>query len=71
MTVNTEAILALPTAEKLELIGLIWDNLSESESNLPKEVELEAVRRRDEMLADPNLGLTHDEAWAKIAKRNG
>ncbi len=71
MNVNTEAILALPTAEKLELIGLIWDNLSESESNLPKEVELEAVRRRDEMLADPSLGLTHNEVWAKISKRNG
>ena len=68
---NTEAILALPAAEKLELIALLWDNLSESECDLPEAVEREAVRRRDEMLADPNLGLTHDEVWAKIAKRNG
>jgi hypothetical protein len=30
-----------------------------------------SVWRRDEMLADPNLGLTHDEVWAKIAQRNG
>ena len=70
MNMNTEAILALPAAEKLELIGLLWDNLSEVESDLPEAVEQEAVRRRDEMLANPDLGLTHDEVWAKIAKRN-
>ncbi len=70
MNMNTEAILALPAAEKLELIGLLWDNLSEAESDLPEAVEQEAVRRRDEMLANPDLGLTHDEVWAKIAKRN-
>ena len=71
MNMNTEAIFALPAAEKLELIGLLWDNLSVSESDLPDAIEREAVRRRDEMLVDPNLGLTHDEVWARIAKRNG
>ncbi len=71
MNMNTEAILALPAAEKLELIGLLWDNLSESDRSLPEAIEREGVRRRGEMLADPNLGLTHDEVWAKIAKRNG
>ncbi len=71
MIMNTEALLALPTAEKLELIGLLWDNLSESAVNLPEAIEREAVRRRDEMLADPNLGLSHDEVWENIAKRNG
>ena len=70
MKMNTEAILALPAAEKLELIGLLWDNLSESESDLPDAIEREAVRRRDEMLVDPNVGLTHDEVWSRIAKRN-
>ena len=71
MNMNTEAILALPAAEKLELIGLLWDNLSASESKLPDAIEREALRRRDEMLVDPNLGLTHDEVWARITKRNG
>ncbi len=71
MNMDTDAILALPNDEKLELIGLLWDNLSESEVVLPEAVEHEAVLRRDEMLADPTLGLSHDEVWAKIANRNG
>jgi len=53
MKLNTEAISALPAAEKLELIGLLWDNLSESESDLPDVIEREAVRRRDAGRPEP------------------
>ncbi len=71
MNMDTDAILALPNGEKLELIGLLWENLSESEVDLPEPFEQEASRRREQMRADPNLSLSHDEVWAKIAKRNG
>ena len=71
MNVNTDAILALPIADKLELMELLWDNLGETEEAIlvPERVDREAARRRDEMLADPALGSGHDDTWNKIAKR--
>lgn len=71
MNVNTDAILALPITEKLELMELLWGNLSESDVPVSEWAEREASRRRDEMIADPSLGSSHDETWSKIAKRNG
>ena len=72
MNVDTEAILALPAAEKIELISLLWDNLETSEAgvSIPDWADAEAARRRNEMLADPSLGSTHEETWANIDKRN-
>lgn len=73
MNVDTNAILALPVADKLQLVELLWDNIGEynKEIPLPKWVDQEALRRREEMLADPTLGNNHQETWAKIANRNG
>jgi len=31
----------------------------------------EAIRRRDELLADPNLGSTHEEVWRRIEDSRG
>ena len=47
MNMNTEAILALPAAEKLELIGLLWDNLLDSVSNNKLRSMLVAISRTD------------------------
>lgn len=68
--VNTDAILALPTVDKLQLMELLWENLGPSTVPVPEWVEQEAARRRDEMLTNSSLGAGHDETWAKIAKRN-
>lgn len=72
MNVDTNAILALPVADKLQLVELLWDNLgaADTEIPLPDWVEREATRRRDEMLADPTLGLSHEQTWAKITSRD-
>lgn len=68
MDIYTEAIRALGPAEKLRLVERIWDDLAAEDAPipLPDWAVTEATRRRDEMLADPNLGSTHDEVWKRI-----
>jgi putative addiction module component (TIGR02574 family) len=74
MDIYTDSIRALPLADKLMLVARIWDDLA-AEGNsvpLPDWAVAEAARRRDEMLADPSLGSTHDEVWKRINDlRNG
>lgn len=62
MDLYNEAIRDLPESEKLLLVQQIWDDLSGSDSiPLPDWAIKEAMRRRDEMLVDPELGMTHAE----------
>jgi hypothetical protein len=47
----------------------IWDSLSGSDSiPVPNWAIDEAKRRREEMVADPNLGKTHSEVVDRIRK---
>ncbi len=73
MDIYTDAILGLPAADKLQLVERIWGDLLSSHETLPISIDIaEARRRRDAMTADPTLGKTHDEVWARIqAWRNG
>ncbi|WP_153555271.1 addiction module protein [Roseimaritima sediminicola] len=74
MDAYTDAIRSLDPAEKLQLVERIWDDLAaESRSiPLPDWAVAEATRRRDEMIADPKLGLTDEEVWKRIDdSRNG
>ena len=68
MDVYSDAIRDLPAAEKLQLVERIWDDLAATGELLPLPdwAKKEAARRRDEMLADPGLGDTHDEIWKRI-----
>lgn len=68
MDVYSDTIRNLPPAEKLMLVERIWDDLAAEARPLPlpKWAVTEAIRRRDEMLNDPNLGLTHEEVWKRI-----
>lgn len=72
MAVNTDELRALPPAEKLRLVELLWDDLGDSTAPipLPDWVDREAARRRDEM-RDPRFGLSHEETWRRIERRNG
>ena len=68
MDLYTESIRHLSLVERLELIQTIWDDIVSNDEQIPvpnSAIE-EAKRRRDEMLVDPAVGLTHDEAWKKI-----
>lgn len=68
MDLYTDAIRDLPPAEKLLLVERIWDDLAAASKSvpLPDWAVSEANRRRDEMLADPNLGSTHEQVWKRI-----
>lgn len=69
MDLFTESIQGLTAVEKLRLIERIWDDLATQEEPfpLPDWIVREAARRRDEMIADPHLGMTSGEMWARIA----
>lgn len=74
MDIYTDAIRDLGPAEKLRLVEQIWDDLAADEAPLPLPnwAVTEAARRRDEMLANPELGSTHEEVWKRISdSRNG
>ena len=74
MDIYTDTIRDLEPAEKLRLVEQIWDDLAAAGSPLPLPdwAVTEAVRRRDEMLADPKLGSTDEEVWKRISdSRNG
>lgn len=74
MDIYPDAIRDLGPAEKLRLVEQIWDDLAAEESPLPLPnwAVTEASRRRDEMLADPELGFTNEEVWKRISDlRNG
>lgn len=68
MNIYTDAIRDLGPAEKLRLVEQIWDDLAAEEAPLPLPdwAVNEATRRRDEMLADPSLGSTHEAVWKRI-----
>lgn len=68
MDVYTDTIRHLSPADKLSLVERIWDDLAaESEPlPLPDWAVAEATRRRDELLADSELGSTHEEVWKRI-----
>jgi putative addiction module component (TIGR02574 family) len=73
MSVDPNELLSLPAVEQLRLVELLWDNLGKSTDPipLPDWVEVEALRRRDEMIVNPELGSNHDAVWSKINRRNG
>ncbi|MHB8971532.1 MAG: addiction module protein [Pirellulaceae bacterium] len=68
MDVYTETIRDLSAADKLQLVERIWDDLAATGEPLPlpEWAKKKAARRRDEMLADPGLGYTHNEIWKRI-----
>lgn len=70
MDVYADSIQHLPIAEKLRLVERIWDDVASSpdEIPIPAWVIEEAQRRRDEMIANPEIGVTHEEMWERIRK---
>ncbi len=68
MDLYADSIQNLPAAERLRLVEQIWDGLSTEPTPipLPEWAVSEAKRRRDEMIANPELSLSHDEVWNQI-----
>lgn len=61
----------LSVNERIELIGEIWDSLSETEGNfpLPEWHRSELERRRAAAEADPGTGIPWEVVKACLAKR--
>jgi putative addiction module component (TIGR02574 family) len=57
-------VLALPPAERLQLVRQVWDSLLEDRENLPisEDQRAELDRRYDEYLANPGEG----ESWEQV-----
>lgn len=72
MSIDVNALRSLAPSEKLRLVEMLWDDLGGSTEStpLPDWVDREAARRRDEMRT-PSFGLSHEEAWRRIERRNG
>jgi putative addiction module component (TIGR02574 family) len=72
MGVNPAELLALSAEEKLRIIELLWDDLGNSDQDIPLPgwALEEGLRRSDELRANPEIGLTHEEVWSRIDKRN-
>lgn len=71
MSVDRSELLSLSPEEKLRIIEMLWDDLGTVEQSipLPDWIDVEAARRRDEMVENPEMGLTHEEAWTRIKNR--
>lgn len=72
MSMDTDGLRSLPAAEKMRIVEMLWDDLGESTAPipLPDWLDREAARRREEM-RDPSFGLSHEEVWRRIERRNG
>ena len=68
MAFDVKQLRALSVEEKLHLIGLLWDDLSESaaEIALSQQTIDEVKRRQAELAADPSIAVSHDEMWRRI-----
>ena len=65
-TVLVEELVKLPAPERLELIGALWDSLSEEEVPLTKAQVAELDRRLDDMDMNPGDEMTWEEARQRI-----
>lgn len=70
MDIYAESIQHLSIDEKLRLVERIWDDVASSTDGIPIPAWAidEALRRRDEMIANPAIGVTHEEMWGRIRK---
>jgi len=73
MDIYTDSIQNLSEPDKLLLVQRIWHDLASSDAiPLPEWLVSETRRRRDEMIENPTLGLSHEEVLNRIrAWRDG
>ena len=68
MSIDTNALRALPAAEKLRIIEMLCEDLENEDTpiSFPEWVRTEGRRRLEEMRNDPTVRLSHEEMWQRI-----
>ncbi len=62
-----ESLRALPPDQKLAIVTELWDDLASSAPlTLPEDELAEMSRRRDELLANPEIAIDADEVWRRV-----
>jgi putative addiction module component (TIGR02574 family) len=71
MAISTEELLSLPTEEKLRIMELLWDHMSETQVPISifQADRDETVRRLNPLKNDPQSGHSHEEVWKRIWNR--
>ena len=59
----------LPSDEKLEIIGDLWDSIPESEIPVSEETLEELARRADELERHPERGISWEQVRSELRKR--
>lgn len=70
MSTLIDEIRKLSVGQRVQLVEDIWDTLSEEDADLAlSEVQVaELDARRDQLLADPSLGISWEVAKARLAE---
>lgn len=67
-----DEIRRLSVGQRVQLVEDIWDTLSEEDAELPlsdaQMAELDA--RREQLLADPSIGIPWEAAKARLAEKS-
>jgi putative addiction module component (TIGR02574 family) len=73
MSVELEDLRKLPVAEKLRIVEVLWDDIGEAEEPflLQQWHREEATRRSAELEANPDIALTRDAVWGRVAESDG
>ena len=62
-----ESLRALSPDEKLAVVTQLWEDLAASAPlRLPGDELAEMNRRRDELLANPDIAIDADEVWRRV-----
>jgi putative addiction module component (TIGR02574 family) len=68
-TLSRQEILRLSTAERMSLIGDLWDSLSDSDIALPATQARELQNRLDSFAVDQSSAISWEEFRSELARR--
>ena len=73
MLAEYQQLLGLSDSAKIELIGILWDDLSGGDKHfaLSDSLKQELQRRLEHVERDPASTLSEEELWQRVDRRRG
>ena len=73
MSVDINEILALPVEEKERICYLLWEEIEAARApvEISEACKQEVKSRRQEMIDDPNCGISHEEFLRRVRADHG